>query len=43
MTNTRTPTGKLMLTVLGGVAQFELEMMLKRQREGIAKAKSAGK
>jgi DNA invertase Pin-like site-specific DNA recombinase len=41
--DTRTPTGKLMLTVLGGVAQFEGEMMLERQREGIAKAKSAGK
>jgi DNA invertase Pin-like site-specific DNA recombinase len=41
--DTKTPTGKLMLTVLGGVAQFEREMMLERQREGIAKAKSAGK
>ena len=29
--------------VLGGVAQFEREMMLERQREGITKAKSAGK
>lgn len=29
-----------MLTVLGAVAQFEREMMLERQREGIAKAKS---
>jgi DNA invertase Pin-like site-specific DNA recombinase len=38
-----TPTGKLMLTVLGGVAQFEREIMLERQREGIAKAKSASK
>jgi len=36
--DTHTPTGKLMLTVLGGVAQFEREMMLERQREGIAKA-----
>jgi DNA invertase Pin-like site-specific DNA recombinase len=35
--DTQTPTGKLMLTVLGGVAQFEREMMLERQREGIAK------
>jgi DNA invertase Pin-like site-specific DNA recombinase len=25
--DTRTPTGKLMLTVLGGVAQFEREMI----------------
>lgn len=36
--DTHTPTGKLMLTVLGGVAQFEREMMLERQREGVAKA-----
>jgi DNA invertase Pin-like site-specific DNA recombinase len=41
--DTQTPTGKLMLTVLGGIAQFEREMMLERQREGVAKAKSAGK
>ncbi|MBK8754679.1 MAG: recombinase family protein [Candidatus Competibacter denitrificans] len=41
--DTQTPTGKLMLTVLGGVAQFEREMMLERQREGIAKAKAEGK
>ena len=32
-----------LLTVLGGVAQFKREMMIERQREGIAKAKSAGK
>jgi DNA invertase Pin-like site-specific DNA recombinase len=41
--DTQTPTGKLMLTVLGGIAQFEREIMLERQREGIAKAKRAGK
>lgn len=41
--DTQTPTGKLMLAVLGGVAQFEREMMLERQREGVAKAKLAGK
>ena len=41
--DTATPTGKLMLNVLGGVAQFEREMMLERQREGIAKAKGEGK
>jgi DNA invertase Pin-like site-specific DNA recombinase len=41
--DSQTPTGKLMLTVLGGVAQFEREMMLERQREGVSKAKSAGK
>jgi len=36
-------TGKLILTVLGGIAEFEREIMLERQREGIAKAKAAGK
>lgn len=40
--DTATPTGRLMLNVLGGVAQFEREMMLERQREGIAKAKAEG-
>lgn len=41
--DTSTPTGKQILTVLGGIAQFEREMMLERQREGISKAKKAGK
>ena len=41
--DTSTPTGSLMLTILSGVAQFEREIMLERQREGIAKAKTAGK
>jgi DNA invertase Pin-like site-specific DNA recombinase len=41
--DTSTPTGKLMLNVLGGVAQFEREMMKERQCEGIAKAKADGK
>jgi DNA invertase Pin-like site-specific DNA recombinase len=41
--DTATPTGRLMLTVLGGVAQFEREMMLERQREGIAKARAEGR
>lgn len=31
------------MTVLGGVAEFEREIMLERQREGIAKAKAEGK
>ena len=38
-----TPTGKLMLTMLGAIAQFEREMMLERQRDGIAAAKEQGK
>ena len=41
--DTATPTGKLMLTILGGVAEFERELMLERQREGIAKAKAEKK
>jgi DNA invertase Pin-like site-specific DNA recombinase len=41
--DTTTNTGKLILTVLGGIAEFERDLMLERQREGIAKAKAAGK
>jgi DNA invertase Pin-like site-specific DNA recombinase len=41
--DSRSPTGKLMLTVLGAMAEFERNMMLERQREGIAKAKAEGK
>jgi DNA invertase Pin-like site-specific DNA recombinase len=32
-----------MLNVIGSVAQFEREVMLERQREGIAKAKGEGR
>tara|TARA_R100000365_G_C2748604_1_gene80685 strand:+ start:7613 stop:8167 length:555 start_codon:yes stop_codon:yes gene_type:complete len=41
--DTTSPTGRLMLTMFGAMAQFEREMMLERQREGIAKAKKDGK
>ena len=41
--DTSNPTGKLILNVMSSVAQFEREMMLERQREGIAKAKADGK
>jgi len=41
--DTSTPTGKLMLNLLGSIAEFERELMLERQREGIAKAKAEGK
>lgn len=41
--DTRNPTSKLMLTILAGVATWEREAMLERQREGIAKAKAEGK
>jgi DNA invertase Pin-like site-specific DNA recombinase len=36
-------TAKLMLNIMGAVAEFEREMMLERQREGIALAKAEGK
>lgn len=41
--DTSTATGKMMLTVIGAIAAFEREIMLERQREGIAVAKAAGK
>ena len=41
--DTSTPTGKLMLTFLAGIAEFERENLLERQREGIAIAKRNGK
>ncbi len=41
--DTTTPTGRLMLQMLGAVAEFERAMMLERQREGVAKAKAEGK
>ena len=41
--DTRAPTGRLMLTMLGAVAEFERALMLERQREGIAKARQEGK
>lgn len=41
--DTRNPTSKLMLTIMAGIAAWEREIMLERQRDGIAKAKSDGK
>lgn len=41
--DTSTPIGKLLLNMFAAVAQFEREILLERQREGIAKAKAAGK
>jgi DNA invertase Pin-like site-specific DNA recombinase len=41
--NGSNPTARLMLTILAGVATWEREIMLERQREGIAKAKAEGR
>jgi len=41
--DTTTSAGKLMLTVLAGMAEFERDLMLERQRAGIAAAKAAGR
>ena len=41
--DTRNPTSRLILTILAGVATWGREIMLERQREGIAKAKAEGK
>ena len=40
--NTSTPQGKLMLTMIGAIYEFERTNMLERQREGIDIAKSKG-
>lgn len=41
--DTSTPQGRLMLNVMGAVAEFERSLMLERQADGIAAAKAAGK
>lgn len=41
--DTKTPSGKFMLTVFGAIAQLEREYILDRQREGIEIARQKGK
>lgn len=41
--DTSTPTGKLMLTMIGAINEFERTNLLERQREGIEIAKKNGK
>lgn len=41
--DTKTPTGKLQMTMMAAIAEFEMSMILERQREGIAIAKREGK
>ena len=37
--DTKTPAGRMILTIIGSIYQFEREVLLERQREGIAIAK----
>ena len=41
--DTHTPTGKLMLTMIGAISEFERATILERQREGIIIAKREGR
>lgn len=41
--DTSTPTGKLMLTMIGAINEFERANLLERQKEGISIAKRNGK
>lgn len=41
--DTSNASGRLMLNVMASVAEFERDLMLERQREGIAQAKAKGK
>jgi DNA invertase Pin-like site-specific DNA recombinase len=40
--DTTTPHGRLMLTILGGLAEFERELILARTGDGRARAKAKG-
>ena len=41
--DTTTPAGRLQMTMMAAIAEFERDMILERQPEGIAIAKAAGK
>ena len=41
--DTTTPAGRLQMTMMAAIAEFERDMILERQREGIAIAKAVGK
>lgn len=41
--DTSTAQGRLMITILGGLAEFERHLILDRTRDGIARAKAQGK
>ena len=41
--DTSTPQGKFILTIFGAIAEFERDLMIQRQQEGIRIAKAAGR
>lgn len=41
--DTKSPAGKMMLTMFGAMAEYERSLMLERQREGIKKAQDDGR
>lgn len=41
--DTKSPTGKMVVTMFGAVGELERSLMLERQRAGIAKAKAEGR
>jgi DNA invertase Pin-like site-specific DNA recombinase len=41
--STNTPTGKLLLAVLAGVAEFERDLIRERTKAGLARARAQGK
>jgi DNA invertase Pin-like site-specific DNA recombinase len=41
--DTRSPTGRMLLTMFAAVAEFERAIMLERQRAGVARARAQGK
>ncbi len=41
--DTDAPTGRLLITMLAAISEFEVSLMRERQREGVQAAKAAGK
>lgn len=41
--DTKSPSGKLLFTVLGAVAELELDLIRERTKDGLARAKAQGK
>jgi putative DNA-invertase from lambdoid prophage Rac len=41
--DTKSPSGRLLFTVLGAVAELELELIRERTKDGLARARAQGK